>query len=236
MDNKNWFDRYGMAVSLFLGLVIIAGAIYFGGKFQPNQQNNGGNTGGQPAATADIKDVKTDGIPFVGNANAPVTMAVYFDYQCPFCKQFDQTVTAELYKNYVQSGKLKILFKDFDFIGPDSLVASEYGRAVWELYPNQYYAWYTAMFGAQDEENKGFGDEASVKKLTGTIQGIDANKVAALVTQKKSQYDTAIQASFTEGQGFGIQGTPSVIVGKTLLQGAQTYANVAAAVDKELKK
>jgi protein-disulfide isomerase len=225
-----FFERFGTPIALLLGLVIVAGAIYFGGKFQPTATSQTAST------TAAAVDIKTDGDPYIGNVNAPVTMALFFDYQCPFCKQFDQTVTSQLYTNYVQKGQLKIVFKDFDFIGPDSLVASEYARAVWELYPQQWYAWYTAMFAAQDTENTGFGDEASIKKLTAGISGIDATKVAALVATKKTAYDATAQASFQEGQSYGIQGTPSVIIGTTLLQGAQTYQAVAGLVDAQLKK
>jgi len=220
--------------ALFAGLVIVAGAIYFGHGLQPAAQQ--GTTGEPTAAAVDIKNVKTAGQPVVGNASAPVEVAVFFDYQCPFCKQFDQTVLSQIYTNYVQTGKVKVVLKDFDFIGPDSLVASEYSHAVWDLYPDKFYAWYSAMFAAQDEENKGFGDEASIQKLTAGIAGIDAAKVAAQVKAKKSDYDAAIQANFTEGQTYGIQGTPSVIVGKTLLQGNQTYAAVSALIDAELKK
>lgn len=236
MDTKGstWFDRYGMAAALFLGLVIIAGAIYFGHGLQSGNNNSGTATSTAPAVN--IKDVKTTNEPIVGDANAPVTMAVFFDYQCPFCKQFDQSVLEQIYTNYVKTGKVKVIFKDFDFIGPDSIIASEYSHAVWSLYPNQWYAWFSAMFAAQDQENTGFGDEASVQKLTATISGIDEKKVAAEVQKNKSQYDAAIQASFQEGQGYGIQGTPSVIVGTTLLQGAQTYQTVAALLDAQLKK
>ncbi len=60
--------------------------------------------------------------------------------------------------------------------------------------------------------------------------------MTAQVKAKKSDYDAAIQANFTEGQTYGIQGTPSVIVGTTLLQGNQTYAAVAKLIDAELKK
>lgn len=232
-DNKNWFERYGTMAALFLGLIIVAGAIYFGHGLQPQAQTGQQQ---QQAAAVNIKDVKTENNPIIGSASAPVEMALFFDYQCPFCKQFDQSVLSQVYTNYIQTGKVKVVLKDFDFIGPDSLIASEYAHAVWDLYPNQFYAWYTAMFAAQDEENTGFGDEASIQKLTGTVNGIDATKVAAQVKAKKSDYDTIIQANFTEGQNFGIQGTPSTIIGTNLAQGAQTYAQVAAQLDAQLKK
>ena len=235
--NKNVFlDRYLTPIAIILAAVIIALAFIF---FHGGSAVQQAATSGQPTAPAvNIANVKTDGEPYIGSASAPVTMALFFDYQCPFCKQFDTTVLPQLYANYVQTGKLRIVFKDFDFLGPDSITASEFARAVWALYPNDFYAWYEAVFTAQGEESR-TADATylpGLEKITATIPGIDVSKVVALMNQNKSQYDTIITNDFTEGQSYGIQGTPSVIVGTTLLQGAQTYASVSALIDAQLKK
>ncbi len=235
MDTKNFLDKYLTPIAVLVGAAVIAFALIYGhGAMQGQQAANG-----QPAAQAvDIKDVKLDeGDPFIGNANAPVVMAFWFDYQCPFCKQFEDTVTGQLYDNYVKSGKLKIVFKDFQFLGDDSMTGAEYARAVWEAYPDHFYDWYKAMFAAQDDEgDQGFGDADSVKKLTATIPGIDADKVAKLVADKKTQYDAAITEDRTEGASFGVNGTPALIIGTTLLSGAQPYSTVSGLIDAQLKK
>ena len=228
-------ERYLTPIAVILAAVIIALAFVFGHGGQAVQQA-ATNSNGQPAVN--ISNVKTANEPFIGNANAPVTMALFFDYQCPFCKQFDQTVLAQLNTNYIQTGKLRVIFKDFQFLGNDSMAGAEFGSAVWEAYPDQYGAWLTAMFAAQDEEgDKGFGNQASIVTMTkAQVPAIDTAKILALITAKKTQYDTAIAADRAEGASYGIQGTPSVIVGTTLLQGAQTYQTVAALIDAQLKK
>jgi protein-disulfide isomerase len=233
-------QQYLIPLSLLVGALIIGGAVIFVGYVFLNHGNTSGTTSGTPAAaTVNIANVKTANEPYIGSANAPVTMALFFDYQCPFCKQFDQTVlSADLYAQYVQTGKLKIVFKDFDFIGPDSLIASEYGRALWQLYPSDFYLWYTGMYSAQVTENSLSAADytASVEKVLSAIPGVDVSKVTALVASDKTQYDATVTADFTEGQSYGIQGTPSVIVGTTLLQGAQQPAAVTALIDAQLKK
>jgi len=238
MDTKpegNFFEKYGMPVALVIGLGLIAAAVYYGhGTGAPSAANNGQQ---QAAQAVDIKDVKTDGDPFVGSANAPVTMAFWFDYQCPFCKQFDQTVTSQIYDKYVKTGKVKIVFKDFQFLGDDSMTDAEFGRAMWEAYPDKFYEWYTAMFAAQDDEGDvGFGDLDSVKALTAKIPGVDVNKVTDLVTKNKAKYDAAIMADRNEGATFGINGTPAFIIGTTMQSGAQPPATVEALIDAELAK
>jgi protein-disulfide isomerase len=230
-----FMDRYLTPISLILAAVIIAGAFVFSHGGQPAQQ---AANAGQQAPAVDIKNLKTAGEPYIGSASAPVTVALFFDYQCPFCKQFDQTVVSQLYTNYVQTGKVRIVFKDFAFLGPNSITATEFARAMWELYPSQFYAWYNGVFAVQGQESR-TADATylpGIAKIAAGLPGVDVKKVEALMTQKKAQYDAATQADFTEGQADGIQGTPSVIVGTTLLQGAQTYQSVAALVDAQLKK
>ncbi len=229
-----FIEKYLTPIAVVGGAGIIALALMFGHGGKPADSAKGD----QPAVAVDVKDVKTDGIPFIGSPTAPVTMAVWFDYQCPFCKQFELTITPELIKNYVKDGKLRIVFKDFQFLGEDSTTASLYAHAVWESSPDLFHEWLTAVMTAQDDEgDQGFGDLASIEKVTKEkVPGIDTAKVKALMDSKKAAYMEIINASRAEGAAFGINGTPSVIIGKKLLSGAVPYATVAAAVDEALKK
>ena len=232
-DSKSEFmEKYLTPIAVLVGAAIIAVALIFGSGAKPAA------TGQQGAAAVkvNIKDVSTEGEPFIGNANAPVTMAFWFDYQCPFCKKFEENVGTQLYENYVKTGKLKIVFKDFQFLGDDSTVGGEFGRAMWEAYPDHYYEWLKAMFAAQDDEgDKGFGDLESIKGITAKIPGVDVNKVVALMNQKKSTYDAAMAADRAEAQKMGINGTPSYIIGTTMAVGS-TYEAAAALIDAQLKK
>lgn len=237
MNSGNFMERYLTPIAVILAAVIIAGAFIFG-RGGAAVQKAATNSNGQTAQAVDIKSLKTDNEPYIGNANAPVTMAVFFDYQCPYCKQLDQTVMSQIITNYVQAGKVKVVFKDFQFLGNDSIAGAEFGRAVWEAYPAQYGAWLTAMFSAQDQEgDKGFGNQATIVAMVKTqFPTMDTTKLVNLITTNKAKYDAAIDADRAEGASYGIQGTPSVIVGTTLLQGAQTYQAVASLLDAQLKK
>lgn len=234
METKTggFIDKYLTPIAVLAGAIIIAGAFIFGRGGAPAEQ------GKQPAVAVNVKDVKTENTPFIGSPTAPATLVLWFDYQCPFCKQFEQTVTPQLIENYVKTGKLKIYFKDFQFLGQDSVDASLYAHAVWEAYPDHFYDWYVAVMDAQDDEgDQGFGDFASIEKLTKEkVPGIDVAKIKSLVDTNKAKYTEMMQAARAEGASFGINGTPSVIVGTKLLSGAVPYAQVAALVDAELKK
>lgn len=241
METKKseFMDRYLTPLAVLVAAVIIALALIYGHAVGTGTGGSVG-TAAAPAVAVNIKDVKTDGEPFVGNANAPTTVALFFDYQCPFCKQFEQGVTPKLIENYVTSGKTKIVFKDFQFLGNDSTTAALFARAVWATYPNQFYPWFVAMFNAQDQEgDTGFGNLASIETLTKTIPGIDVAKVEANMNANQAAYQKVVDADRAEGAALGINGTPSIIVGTQLFTGLSTdqyYTGISGVLDSELKK
>jgi protein-disulfide isomerase len=221
-------EKYMTPIAVVLGALIIALALAFG--------RGGAPADNEPAGVVDVKNVQTDESPYIGEKDAPVTIAVWFDYQCPFCKRFELEVLEQVYQNYVVNGDVRIVYKDFQFLGPDSQTAALFARAVWDAHPNRFHDWYKAVMTAQDEEHGGFGNLESIKTLSATIEGIDVNRVVSLMEEKESEYAALIQADREEGAGFGINGTPGAIIGTTLLTGARPYAEVKAAIDAELAK
>ncbi|HWU24358.1 MAG TPA: thioredoxin domain-containing protein [Candidatus Paceibacterota bacterium] len=228
--NKTFLDKYLTPIAILLAAVVIAVALFFGHGGSKDDTSQG--TGAQ---TVNVKDIKTDGDPYIGDKNAPNTLVVFYDYQCPFCKQFEQGVSPKLISNYVNTGKLRIVFKDFQFLGNDSMDAAVFGRALWESQPDKFYPWFVAMFNAQDEEgDQGFGDLASVEKLAATIPGLDVAKVKALVASKRTAYEQAITEDRSEGAALGVNGTPTAVIGTKVLTGMsadQFYAGIASVID-----
>ena len=225
-------------ISIVLAGAIIGGGLYFG--LSKNAASPG--PGGQPQANVNIKDVKIKDSPYIGNANAKVILAYWSDYQCPFCKAVEmgkEKIPSEpalpiLIKDYVDTGKLKVVFKDYAFLSEDSTTAALYGRSVWVLYPEKYWEWREAMYKAQDEEHAGFGNEATIVTLMRGISGIDADRVKGDVASNKAKYQALIDADREEGTKFGISGTPGFITGKTLIPGAAEISSFKSAIDRQL--
>ena len=221
--------------------LLIAGAVMWNGSRPAGTDSTGSP---QAGPKVNIKDVKTDGDPFIGSATAPVTIAFWSDFQCPFCKSAEvggvpQIPTPpsipEIIKNYVDMGKVKIVFMDFAFLGNDSITAALYNRSVWKLHPTQYFAWRTAMYVAQDAENGGFGNATSIDKLNATIPGLDAAKIAADVEANKAVYQAMIDFDKAEAQKVGVNATPSFVIGTEVIQGAYPYPTFQTAIDALLK-
>ena len=229
-----------LPASIIIAGLLVGGGLYFGLA----KSGSLGQGGTQPPAVAvDIKDVNIADDPYIGKADAKVVLAYWFDYQCPYCKAVDvggipqipiEPAMPILIKEYVDTGKVKIVFKDFAFLSEDSTTAGLYENAVWNLYPGKFYEWHEAMFRAQDEEHGGFGDEASIVALIGKISGMDAAKVRADVAANRAKYQAEIDADRVEGGNFGISGTPGFITGKTLIPGAAEISSFKSAIDPQL--
>jgi protein-disulfide isomerase len=224
-----------MPLAVVIAGGLIAGAVFFSSK---------DSSGAVAQKKIDVKDVEIQSYnPTIGDKNAPVTLAYWFDYQCPYCKAIDvghEQIPIEpsfpiLMEEYVKTGKLRVVFKDYAFLGPDSETAALYKHAVWELYPEKFYEWHETMMHAQDEEHGGFGDEVSIVKLSGTIAGIDGSALKAKVAEKREVYLGYIAADRDEGsEKFGIGGTPAIVTGKTLIPGADSPSSFRAAIDAQL--
>ena len=233
-DNQ-FVEKYLTPLAVLLGAIIIAFAVAFGTGGHPSLTGSQGGTGG--AQAVDIQNLTPGDSPVIGDPNAPVTMALWFDYQCPFCKQYETTTLQQVYANYIATGKVKLVLMDFQFLGNDSTTAALFARALYESYPDKFYAWFEAMFKAQDEEgDQGFGDLPSIETLTKTIPGVDVSRVEALMNQNKAKYQAAIDADRQEGATFGVNGTPGTLIGTQVFSGAVGYDQISAALDAELKK
>ena len=187
-----------------------------------------------PQVPADIAKVNLTGEPIIGDPKAPVVMAYWFDYQCPFCHQEEEDVLPQIISDYVDTGKIRMVFKDYAFLGPDSQTAALAARAVWQIAPDKFEQWHKAMFDQQGAENSGWAQKTNILALTMKIPGIDANQVDMLMTSQAATYNAAMQADAAEGNAIGVGGTPSILVGKQMFVGVQSYETLKAAIDAVL--
>ncbi len=191
------------------------------------------NTKQSTGPAVDIAKVKTIGRPYIGEKNAPVVIAYWFDYQCPFCKKMEANIIPQLIIDYIEPGKVKLVYKDYQFLGVDSQTAGLAARAVWEIAPERFFEWHKAMYGNQDGENYAWGSKGDILILTKSL-GIDSVKVGKLMTDKAGEYQSAINADKAEGKMFGIKGTPGTIIGKKLIVGTQSYDKFKSAIEQAI--
>ncbi len=230
-------DRF-LAISVLVAAAVIGGALVFSTMYRPNVTPSGGNGAGAGALATNEAIMKLgarDAI--LGAQNAPVTIIEYGDYQCPFCAQFFSQTEPQIIANYVNSGKVKIVFRNFPFLGPESTAAAQAAECAndqGKLWP-YHDALYAAKVGDEQKgggENDGFYNRALFVKLaqglglnmTTFTSCVDTNKNASLVAQERAAATAA-----------GINSTPSFFVNGTSVLGAQPYADFAQVIDAALK-
>jgi len=179
-----------------------------------NDDKQGGKVEG-PAIGNTAINKRFDGIPqdglTLGSPKAPVTLVEFADLQCPFCKQASDNVLPTLVDRYVKAGKLRIEFRNFAILGPDSekaaralAGAADQGKA-WQFLD----LWYLN----QGEENTGYVTDEFIRKIAGGVRGLDAQRV---VTASNDASNTeSLQTARTEANKFGVDATPSFLLGKT---------------------
>lgn len=246
MATHSSFEGISTPASVIIGSVVIGASIIYASyhmagpqtaAVQPVQQAQQQQQAQAPQPIAvDVSKVKTSGNPIVGSASAPVEIAYWYDYQCPFCRQNEENSMKQIMADYVGTGKLRIVFKDLQFLGNDSITLGLAGRAVWEVAPQKFYEWHKAIFDNQGQENSGWATKDKIRSITAGVLGATlADKVMGLMTTKAQAYQAAMDADKKEGAAMGINSTPSMVVGKTLISGAQPYASFKAAIDAALK-
>lgn len=239
---------HSLPISIVIASIILGAAIFFSGGSTNTPivmqgiaaKPVGTPPSAQPAAAAptnvDIKNVKIGTDPYIGKASAPLVMAYWYDYQCSYCKQAEQTLMPSIIKEYVDTGKIRVVFKDFQFLSADSETIGLAARAVWQVAPAKFYPWFEAIFAKQGREATPEATLAKIKSVTTSILGAaDTDKVMALMVSNAAAYKALLAANKTEGGTFGVRSTPSFVIGKQLIVGARPYADVKAAIDAALK-
>ncbi len=177
-----------------------------------------------------------NGSPLLGNPSAPVTLIEFGDYQCHFCNVFFHSTEGDILKNYVETGKVKIIFKDYNIIGPDSVNASHGAHCAKDQ--KLFWEYHDILYSNWTGENNGWASSKNLEKFANEI-GLDMDVwTQCMLDGKHSQ---TILASNEDAKSLGITGTPAFFVidsdGKTTkLFGAQPYDTFVKVFENALQK
>jgi len=225
-------------IAIIIAGIVVAGAILIiGHQGSTAPASAAATTGTQPSTTATVNaaQVSSNNDPVIGQANAPLTIAYWFDYQCPFCKENEANNMGQLIKDYVDTGKVRIVFKDFSFLGTDSDTLGHWARAVWQVAPTEFEAWHAAIYANQGEENTGWATTAVIQKVTASVlTAAQTSQVEQLATQNATTYQNEMNADKTEGAQDGVQGTPALLIGNQMVDGYESYSQLQSVINAQL--
>lgn len=179
--------------------------------------------------------VSVDDDPSAGDKNAEVTVIEFSDFQCPFCRISYTDTIPQLKKEYIDTGKILFVYRDFPLssIHPSALPAALAANCANEQ--GKFWEYHNKVF---DEQNKlGQGtvqfSAADLKKWASDI-GLDENKFNSCLDSQK--YKSEVDKDFQDGVTAGVSGTPTFFIGNlkdgyTTIVGAQPYSVIKQVID-----
>jgi protein-disulfide isomerase len=176
-----------------------------------------------------------NGSPILGDPNAPITLVEFGDYQCHYCNVFFESIEDDIIKNYVETGKVKMIFKDYNIIGPDSVKASQGAHCAndqglfWEYHDILYSNW--------TGENNGWASGTNLANFAQEV-GLDTNEWSECMIQQK--HSQTILNSNDDAKALELTGTPAFFVINSngevsKLFGAQPFEVFKKTFDSELE-
>lgn len=168
----------------------------------------------------------------LGDPDAPVTVEIWADFQCPYCALFTMQVEPQIVSTYVETGQVRLVFRDLAFLGEESRWATVAARLAEEQ--DAFWPYHDHLFANQQRENVGGFALDRLQEIAGRI-GLDRTLFdAGLQIEQARATFAEIRAEFEADAGrLGISATPSVTVNGLLLEGSD-WATVEAAIDAAL--
>jgi len=152
----------------------------------------------------------------LGAVDAPVVMVQWADFLCPFCGVFARDTEPELIDRYVESGVLRIEWRDLPFQGEGAQLAAIGGQAAAEQ--DAFWDYHDALFAADLRSSDG---RMSREFLLEVAADLDLDVGAFDAALDDPALAERVEAEAVQAQSLGITGTPAFIVGGYPLVGAQ---------------
>jgi protein-disulfide isomerase len=175
--------------------------------------------------------IMQNGSPILGDPNAKVTIVEFGDYQCTYCHLFHENTKDALLQQYVDTGKVNFVFRDFPLNGPDSVLAAEASYCAGDQ--DKYWQYHDELYKNWAGEKTGWVNQKSLDKFATTV-GLDLGTFDKCMSDNK--YEQKVLDNQKFGENIGIDGTPSFIIfsGKNITKvvGAQPLSVFQQVIDK----
>lgn len=224
-------NSLGVPVAIVVAGVIIAAALFFrtGGNAPTNQQavaSRAPAVAGEQIINVDVKINDND--PFLGKADAPVTMVEFSDFQCPFCKQYHDTTFQKIKQTYIDTGKVKYVFKDFPLsqIHPRAQASSEAAQCAYDQ--GKFWEYGDILF-----KNQGALTDDNLKQYAVDLK-LDTTTFNECFSSGKHRAD--VSSDQQDGIAAQVTGTPGFAINGRRLDGAQPWEKFQSIIEEALAK
>ncbi len=174
-----------------------------------------------------------DGYPFKGAPDAPVVIEEFSSYQCPYCARYVQETYPHVVANYVETGKVKYVFRDYPLEGQrQSQLAAEAALCAGEIEGAEAFWEMHDLLFANQQVWSGQNDADEI--FTGYAEDLGVERDAFTACLEDGTMAERVRASAAEGSRRGVRGTPTFFINGTPLVGAQPYGILSQTIDQAL--
>lgn len=181
--------------------------------------------GGQPPTL----EVSADSYRSLGQADAPVVITMFSDYECPACAAVEADIIPGVIERYVESGQARLVFRDFPLtsIHPNAQKAAE--AAVCAGEQGKYWEMHDTLFASRDEWTTAEGDPSSQLKELAAEIGVDEQAFADCLDSGEAA--VAVEAEVLAGQMMGVNATPFFFIGELPVRGGMSVDDFGVMID-----
>lgn len=165
----------------------------------------------------------------LGNANAPVVMIEYASATCPHCAEFHADVLPEIKKTYIDTGKVKLIFREFP-LDDRAMAVFMLTRCLPE---DRYFPTLDALF-RQQKEWTGSNPKAPLMKIMQDAGMTEAEFDACL--KRRDLAEAIFDTRKIANEQFGVKGTPTFFINGKIVDGHKDASDVATAIEAALKE
>lgn len=166
----------------------------------------------------------------IGSPDAPVTIIEYSSLSCPHCAFFHKTTLPDIVKNYVNTGKVRIVFQDFP-LNKKAFDASMVGRC---MPGDQRYAFMNLLFATMNDWLAA-DDHVQALSQYAVIEGMD-NEALAECMNRQDVAEAVIEGAREGSETYNVTSTPTFVIngGKITLSGSLPYSEFSRQIDSLL--
>ncbi|MDU5945943.1 MAG: DsbA family protein [Paenibacillus macerans] len=189
----------------------------------------------QPQPKSETASCDYANLPVLGNAEAPVKIVEFGDFQCPACKNVNQLIKPELVKDYVDQGKAAFYFMNLPILGTDSHTAALAAQSVFHQNPDAYWTYFDAIYERQGDENSGWASAEFLVALAKELKlPIDYDQLQKDITE--ATYKNEVDEQYAKGDKLGVNSTPTFFINGIEYAGnVGDYAALKKYIDQELQ-
>jgi protein-disulfide isomerase len=148
-----------------------------------------------------------NGSPMMGDISAPITILEWGDYQCTYCHRFHETSLNTILDEYINSGKVNLVFKDFPLNGPDSVLAAEAAYCAGDQ--GKYWKYHDELYANWGGERTGWVTMESLNKFAKTV---NLEMIGFNSCLNEHKYNQKVLELEKFGKDIGIDATPTFLI------------------------